>query len=179
MASAYAVHAAMWKDCKRCGLCERRQRVVLYRGTVPCDILFVGEAPGESEDVLGQPFVGPAGKLLDTIMSKAEVTRFTFGMTNLVGCIPRDEYSDKLAQPPNDAIDACSPRLIELAKICKPRLFVWVGELSAKWAPTYLPSSIPSVKIIHPAAILRMNVSQQGLAFQRAVVALAEAVEEL
>lgn len=75
--SLYSSHVERWKDCGGCSLCDRRTRVVLYRGKVPCDVLFVGEAPGESEDVVGVPFVGPAGKLLDSMIQDA-FGRLTF-----------------------------------------------------------------------------------------------------
>lgn len=64
-------HVARWKDCRRCCLCDGRKTVVLARGKIPCDVLFIGEAPGDSENVLGQPFIGPAGKLLDEIIREA------------------------------------------------------------------------------------------------------------
>lgn len=64
-------HVGKWEH--GCGnhVCTRARHVVLGRGDVPCDVLCVGEAPGESEDVIGQPFVGPAGKLLDRIIARA------------------------------------------------------------------------------------------------------------
>lgn len=67
----YQLHVQNWKDCDRCFLSKRRSRVCHLRGKVPCDVLFVGEAPGKSEDVLGKPFVGPAGQLLDRIVADA------------------------------------------------------------------------------------------------------------
>lgn len=70
-ASPFQVHTARWEGCTACPLCEGRSKVVLARGRLPCDVLFVGEAPGESEDALGVPFIGPAGKLLDRIVSEA------------------------------------------------------------------------------------------------------------
>ncbi len=71
MASRYALHLAKWHDCTACSLHEHRGRMVFARGKIPCDVLFIGEAPGESEDVLGAPFKGPAGKLLDQIVERA------------------------------------------------------------------------------------------------------------
>ena len=55
------------KSCTRCGLCETRHNVVFGVGNVNADVMFVGEGPGEQEDLRGEPFVGPAGKLLDDI----------------------------------------------------------------------------------------------------------------
>lgn len=69
--SAWTDHVAKWKNCDLCPLHKQRNRICIARGTVPCDVLFVGEAPGPSEDAIGQPFVGPAGKLLDQIIERA------------------------------------------------------------------------------------------------------------
>lgn len=75
--SIYSAHVQTWRGCTACSLSVQRSRVVLYRGQVPCDVLFVGEAPGESEDVVGTPFIGPAGKLLDA-MIRGSFGRWTF-----------------------------------------------------------------------------------------------------
>lgn len=66
----YELFATSWRDCQKCDLHHNRQQVVLARGCVPCDILFVGEAPGQSENSVGKPFVGPAGLLLDVIVTR-------------------------------------------------------------------------------------------------------------
>jgi uracil-DNA glycosylase len=68
MASAFALHCLKWKD--GCGSfeCSKAHRKVFARGSLPCDIALVGEAPGESEDTIGRPFCGPAGRVLDTII---------------------------------------------------------------------------------------------------------------
>lgn len=60
-----------WKGCTLCSLHEGRANVVLCRGVLPCDVLVVGEAPGHSENVLGEPFVGPAGRVLDHILKES------------------------------------------------------------------------------------------------------------
>lgn len=66
----YQLHVQNWVGCTRCPLAAGRKRVCLVRGSLPCDVLFVGEAPGESEDVLGAPFKGPAGRLLDSVIGR-------------------------------------------------------------------------------------------------------------
>lgn len=184
-------HLAKWSNCERCDLHCRRKSVVHLRGSIPCDVLFVGEAPGPSEDVLGKPFVGPAGKLLEDIIEQAlGGSEFFHGyrvsFTNLVGCIPVDEDSDKFAEPPPDAIKACSPRLREIVEMCKPKLLAWVGKLAAKWGPKIVSSdpksfaaNYNSVELVHPAAILRAPEAAQGLMVQKAVVILSSAMEEL
>jgi uracil-DNA glycosylase len=70
--SPLQVYKDRWAaGCGADDCCRRGTRVVLFRGSVPCDVLVVGEAPGESENVLGRPFVGPAGQLMDKIMARA------------------------------------------------------------------------------------------------------------
>lgn len=177
----YERHVRRWQECRKCSLCEKRQRVVLARGRVPCDVLFVGEAPGQSEDVIGLPFVGPAGKLLDEIIDQGLDGQYDYALTNLVCCIPLDENGSKVTEPPKEAILACSDRLQEFVTICRPKVIVCVGSLSAKWIEKNFGYRISNlfVSITHPAAILRMDVSQRGLAIQRAVVTLQDSVEEL
>ena len=85
----YQLFVEKWGKCRECSLWEGRQRVVLCRGKVPADVLFIGEGPGESEDSIGQPFIGPAGHLLDQILEQSGVTEHRYCLTNLVCCIPR------------------------------------------------------------------------------------------
>lgn len=191
-------HLATWSNCTACSLCERRSKVVLVRGVLPAEVLFIGEAPGESENVIGRPFVGPAGKLLDTIIYEALGDNYRYALTNLVACIPYDETGNKAGEPEKEAIQACAPRLGEIVRIAKPKLIVRVGSLSKKWV-TGSPGAAgyelifgnvhkvvvdwaPTIRfadVIHPAAIIRQNVAMQGLSIQKAVVTIANAVEEL
>ena len=184
--SPYQLHVQNWKDCTRCGLCDGRLKVVLARGKVPCDVLFVGEAPGESENVIGQPFVGPAGKLLDSIIVRAIIGHnVTYALTNLVACIPRDDSGTKTSEPDSEAIKACAPRLVEFIKLCNPELIVRVGKLAQDYlTPGYkhsikLEREYKFADITHPAAIIRANVAQQTMAIQRCVVTIANAVKNL
>jgi len=82
-------HARRWSRCQRCRLSQCRNRVVLARGRVPAEVVFVGEAPGASENVIGRPFVGPAGHLLDYVITQGLGPDFrSYAITNLVGCFP-------------------------------------------------------------------------------------------
>lgn len=69
--TTFAEHKDKWKDGCGSEFCSTANRVVLYRGDLPCDVLFVGEAPGQSEDTRGIPFDGPAGQVLDRIIRRA------------------------------------------------------------------------------------------------------------
>ena len=192
----YMAHFNKWIDCKDCFLHKRRKNVVLARGTIPCDVLFVGEAPGAGEDVLGVPFVGPAGKLLDEIIESAwpstpGVDR-SIAFSNILACIPKASKGNKIhsgAEIPEECLDACSGRLTELVNLCIPKVIVLVGQLAkkrihgqaqfgSKWEGEG-SSIIHFVEIIHPAAILRMDISKRGLAVQRTVVALSYASREI
>src|SRR5262245_29940694 len=114
-------HINKYKDCRACGLWETRRSVVFARGQVPAEVCFVGEAPGISENLLGEPFVGPAGHLLDRIIQQAslwytEVLKRpppTYCLTNLIMCIPLDEDGVKAAEPSPVEVEACSGRLKE------------------------------------------------------------------
>lgn len=186
----YQRHVTKWRDCDLCPLAATRKRVVLVRGSIPCDVLFVGEAPGPSEDVLGKPFVGPAGKLLDEIVIRARnvnhepepyFPELRFAFTNLVGCIPLDEHRDKFAEPSEESIVACLPKLGEIARIADPKIVVAVGKLAAKWlrgkrSPI---DAFKVVEIVHPAAILRANEAARGLMAQKAVITLSDAFENI
>ena len=180
--SPYKRHVARWHKCKMCDLYHSRKKVVLLRGSVPSPVLFVGEAPGQSEDVLGFPFVGPAGQLLDRIIEQAGLTQGC-AFTNIIACIPKNDEGVKVGQPSKESIKACGERLVGCVVLCQPHLIVWVGECAAKNGPKILEKKgvewDSSINIIHPAAIMRMNVSQQGLAVQRCIVAIADAVEDL
>lgn len=198
-------HVERWRGgCGSCLCGEPGVRVILGRGQVPAEIVFVGEAPGVSENAQGKPLIGPAGKLLDAIIEKAVpahveigedgntehvIYDFRMAFTNLVGCFPKDAKQTENHAPPESAIKTCGARLIEFLSLCKPRLVVCVGALSEKWVPVIcnkkttggstVASNFKTVAITHPASILRMPDMQQGLAIQRAVVVLANAVADL
>ncbi len=194
--SPWKQHVERWKDCTDCFLHERRTEIVLARGKVPCDILFVGDAPGTSEDGLGLPFVGPAGKLLDEIVEDAGLTEdpkktvdgidmsYRLAFTNLIACIPLDD-DGKLEEPPPESVHACQSRLIEFVDIAKPKLLVRVGKVASDYlTPGYTTSvklrhQCRYIDIVHPAFILRAVHAQQSILKQRAVVTLRNAVEEM
>lgn len=165
-------HVAQWSNCTKCLLCKQRRKIVLGRGTLPCKILFVGEAPGTSEDILGSPFVGPAGILFDELIERAGVQPGTFAMTNLVACFPREAKRAGINEPPVEAIRACQPRLDEFIAMAQAKITVAVGALAAKHLRAF------DVQVMHPAAILRqLDAAQRPLAKKRVVVTLAEALD--
>lgn len=194
--SPFAKHVQRWTGCTKCPLCTGRRNMVFARGQLPASVLFCGEAPGASEDVLGSPFVGPAGHLLDDIIKQAlyDLPPQRIAFTNLVACYPKEEKAAGVNEPPTEAIKACAPRLKEFVRIAQPRLIVLVGTLAKKWIAGQAQFSIrkdnslewipPSrllqfVEIVHPAFILRSNIANRGLLVQQCMVRLRAAVEEL
>jgi uracil-DNA glycosylase len=155
-------YASRWANGCGASICATAHKVVHVRGTVPCDVLLVGEAPGPSENVLGQPFVGPAGHLIDEIVGRAFkrvsvcstcgvaqvldnglvlcpqcrgflARPITRAFCNLVGCIPLNQEGAKFEEPDAESIECCAPRLQELVNLCAPRLVVCVGKLAGDW----------------------------------------------
>lgn len=178
----WSEHVEKWKNCRRCPLCTQRTNIVLARGTVPCDVLFVGEAPGASEDALGRPFVGPAGRLLDQVIERAVPPGVPYAMTNLVACFPAEAKARGENEPELAEIRACRQRLYEFIEIARPKLVALVGVLASDYighGADGLVCGAQTVDLDHPAYILRMPIAQKGMAFQRAVVRLRCAVEKM
>lgn len=181
-------HVARWRSCRACDLAEVRRRVVFFRGDVPADVLLVGEAPGKSEDVLGEPFVGPAGHLLDEIVAAAldgflvpaaspfeddRPARVAFA--NLVACVPKDDVGGKL-EPTKRQVAACRPRLDEFVDLCRPRWVVRVGTISARQLGGRA-AEVPSCSIDHPAFVLRRPPFERSGLVDRAVVTIRQFLE--
>ena len=115
-------------QCVRCGLCETRHNVVFGVGDECADILFVGEGPGEQEDLRGEPFVGPAGKLLDDMLSIIDLSRQeNCYICNIVKCRPPHNRD-----PLETEQDACIGYLRNQVALVKPKIIVCLGRIAAK-----------------------------------------------
>ena len=115
-------------SCTGCGLCETRHNVVFGVGRRDADILFVGEGPGEQEDLQGQPFVGPAGKLLDDMLSIVDLDRNeNCYIANIVKCRP-----PKNRDPMETEQEACIGYLRNQVSLIRPKIIVCLGRIAAK-----------------------------------------------
>ena len=166
--TSWKIHKEKWTQCKKCDLYKTRKKAVLLRGRIPCDVLFVGEAPGHSENVVGKPFRGPAGALLQRMIDRSLDGQYDYALTNLIACIPLEE-NRKLSQPPDKCIQACAERVTEIIKMCSPRVVIAVGKLAKK-------QLITKYSIVHPAAILRMDAPQKSLAIQATEAVISDAI---
>jgi len=100
-------------ECTKCGLREHRTQVVPGHGNCEAKLVLIGEAPGRSEDARGAPFVGTAGRFLDSALEDAGIRRETLFITNLVKCRPPGNR-----RPTNDEVSACRHQLeVELKGI--------------------------------------------------------------
>jgi uracil-DNA glycosylase len=114
-------------DCTRCGLANGRTQVVFGAGREDADLMFVGEGPGEQEDLQGVPFVGRAGRLLTQLIEGIGMTRDDVYIANVVKCRPpgnRDPLPDEIA--------ACSPWLDRQLELIRPRVVMTLGNFATK-----------------------------------------------
>ena len=114
-------------SCTRCGLCEKRHHVVFGVGNRQADVLFVGEGPGEQEDLQGEPFVGPAGKLLDEMLSIIDLDRNGCYIANIVKCRP-----PRNRDPLETEQEACMGYLRQQIELISPKIVVCLGRIAAK-----------------------------------------------
>lgn len=179
----FRYHRRLWGDCNSCPLHCGRRNVVLFRGQLPSDVVFIGEAPGKSEDALAVPFIGEAGKLFDDILRESinrgwyhKTNReLRWSMTNIVACIPTDPESESgLRQPNRQEINQCSPRLIQFMQIARPSLIIALGAIAYKnIPPKIIDTKTPIIPLKHPSAILR---SKSSVDRKRAVLNLSQAL---
>jgi len=158
------------KDCQACHLWRRGTQTVFGEGARRAQLMFVGEQPGDQEDIAGHPFVGPAGKLLDRALAEAGIDRATVYVTNVVKHFkwePRGKR--RIHKKPNAAeIAACRPWLDTEVELVTPRAIVCLGATAAQAllgrqfrvtahrgefvASTLAPLVLATV---HPSSILR------------------------
>ncbi len=116
------------RDCTACELCRTRHNVVFGVGNREADILFVGEGPGEQEDLQGEPFVGPAGKLLDDMLAIIDLDRKTnCYIGNIVKCRPPQNRD-----PLESEQEACIGYLKRQMELIKPKIVVCLGRIAAQ-----------------------------------------------
>ena len=159
----------MWRQAQACTKCPQlaatRQTVVFGSGNADADLMFVGEAPGANEDREGLPFVGQAGRLLDTLLSEIGLTRADVFVANTLKCRPPGNR-DPLPQE----IDACQDYLYRQLELIEPRVVCTLGNFATKLLradPTGItrlhgrvevrrigPRNVRLYPIYHPAAAL-------------------------
>ncbi len=113
--------------CRRCPLGETRQCLVFGEGSQWSGLMMVGEAPGEKEDETGKPFIGRAGKVLDSLLAETGFQREDIFITSVVKCRP-----PKNRFPKKEEVTACLPILQRQIELIKPRIIVCLGNLATR-----------------------------------------------
>lgn len=136
----------------KCGLRPFSRNVVQGRGSFPADVLMIGEAPGRSEDALGEAFVGEAGRFLDLMVRRAGLDKYTIYFTNTVWCHPTDRVGGENREPTTDEVLSCMPNVLEVITRACPREIVLVGDIAKRFYRKYV---INPICIQHPSFILK------------------------
>lgn len=120
--------ALKWEcaGCERCELCRTRTNLVFGVGREDAEVLFIGEGPGEQEDLQGEPFVGPAGKLLDDMLRMIDLDRSRVYIANMVKCRPPHNRD-----PLPEEQQACAPWLRRQIALIDPKVVVCLGRIAA------------------------------------------------
>ena len=170
--------------CTRCPLCETRTNVVFGVGPETTGVMFVGEGPGEQEDLRGEPFVGPAGSLLDEMLSIIDLGRHNCYIANIVKCRPPHNRD-----PLQTEQDACIGWLRQQTRLLQPKIIICLGRIAAmkliredyritrehgQWVEK---GGIFFTAIYHPSALLR-DVSKRPETFPD-LLSIREKVREL
>jgi DNA polymerase len=157
------------KRCARCALYKSRKNVVLGEGSRNAHVMLVGEAPGATEDEMGRPFVGAAGRLLTMILESLGVKRESVYITNVVKCRPPGNR-----EPKEEEVEACSIYLESQIILLKPQIIVTLGNVAGRkifalgnnqWSSVMkmrgkiyklniLSLSVSVIPTLHPAAAL-------------------------
>ena len=153
---------AKCRECTKCSICETRTNCVFGTGNRNADLMFVGEAPGEQEDLSGTPFVGRAGQLLDRFLYAVDIKREDVYIANILKCRPPKNRDPLPAEE-----DACIDFLREQVRLVRPKVIVCLGRIAAMRLikPDYKitqehgtwveKGDFAMTAVFHPAALLR------------------------
>ena len=149
-------------NCLKCSLGATRKNVVIGRGNLNAEIVFVGEAPGQSEDEQGLPFVGAAGQLFEKYLTALDFPVDSYYICNILKCRPPHNRD-----PLPEEKQACLPYLREQIKLIKPRIIVCLGRISAEMlikpdfkitkehGVWFKKGNFEMCAVYHPSALLR------------------------
>lgn len=171
--------------CKKCELCRTRTNVVFGVGVPDAEVMFIGEGPGENEDLQGEPFVGRGGQLLDKYLDAIGLDRKkNIYIGNMVKCRP-----PKNRDPKPEEQEACIGWLRNQVKLLRPKIIVCLGRIAAQrlidpnfrvtrqHGQFFDKNGTLMMGTFHPAALLR-NPSQKPDAFED-FLALREKIHEV
>ena len=157
-------------ECTSCNLSKTRKNVVVGKGNESAQVVVIGEGPGEQEDITGLPFVGRAGKMLDTALSSVDIDPLEdCYITNIVKCRPPNNRKPSAAES-----EACMPWLNEQVNLLKPKIIILAGstavqsflginepisKIRGQWIEK---DNIKYMPIFHPSYLLRNPSKNKG-----------------
>ena len=157
-------------ECTSCNLSETRKNVVVGKGNESAQVVIIGEGPGEQEDITGLPFVGRAGKMLDTALSSVDIDPLEdCYITNIVKCRPPNNRKPSAVES-----EACMPWLNEQINLLKPKIIIlaWstavqsflvidepISKIRGQWIEK---DNIKYMPIFHPSYLLRNPSKNKG-----------------
>ena len=157
-------------ECVSCNLSKTRKNVVVGKGNESAHVVIIGEGPGEQEDITGLPFVGRAGKMLDTALSSVDIDPLEdCYITNIVKCRPPNNRKPSAAES-----EACIPWLNEQVNLLKPKIIILAGstavqsflginepisKIRGQWIEK---DNIKYMPIFHPSYLLRNPSKNKG-----------------
>jgi uracil-DNA glycosylase len=159
------------QSCRGCDLYKNATQAVFGEGPRSARIVFIGEQPGDEEDLKGHPFVGPAGRLFDRALQDAGIDRSEVYVTNSVKHFRFEERGKRRLhkKPRQSQIDACSPWLKAELEIVRPKVLVCLGATAARalFGPLYKltkergrwtshPWAADATSTVHPSSLLRI-----------------------
>ena len=158
--------------CRKCDLCTGRTNVVFGVGNKDAKVLFIGEGPGENEDLQGEPFVGRSGQLLDKMLTAVDLDRHTnIYIANIVKCRPPQNRD-----PLQEEQDLCIEWLRNQVALIRPKIIVCLGRIAAmklikpdmkitkEHGIFFEKNGVLMMATLHPAALLR-NPNNKPAAF--------------
>lgn len=161
----------------KCHLCEAaatRKHIVIGRGKIPAKLLFIGEAPGRTEDLFGEPFVGRSGRLLDEMLLEAEIYD-DYYITNAVLCRPTTA-DDQNREPTEQEVLNCMQHVCRLSDMVHPALVVFIGKVAERYYKKVFTGF--NTTILHPSFVLRKG-GKASPWFMHNVTILRKAKDEI
>lgn len=146
--------------CTKCDLCKTRTNAVPGKGDPNAKIVFIGEAPGRTEDLKGEPFVGAAGKKLDAMLEKNGILRKSVYITNVVKCrppnnrVPTEEERRSCREHLEKELDAINPKIICILGNTASNSILGQGEITKNHGKTIKKDGRLYFLTFHPAAII-------------------------
>jgi len=157
-------------ECTSCNLSKTRKNVVVGKGNESAQVVIIGEGPGEQEDITGLPFVGRAGKMLDTALSSVDIDPLEdCYITNIVKCRPPNNRKPSAAESEacmpwlNEQINLLKPKIIILAGSTAVQSFLGINEPISKIRGQWIEKdNIKYMPIFHPSYLLRNPSKNKG-----------------